>query len=542
MVQCPSCGGGLRFDIATQRMQCDYCGSQYDPAQIGDSVRDDAKSAKTYEGYIYICPSCGGELMTTDKNDAVGFCPYCGGASMIFDKTHKEWIPESVIPFKITKEQCKEAYIREVRKHIFVSKKYRDPQLIDSFRGIYMPYWTYVAEQKGGYVLEAKSHEKRVSFNTYETDIFEVTGQMDLTVEGYTHDASAAFDDSLSESIAPFDEQARTPFAPGYLSGFYAEIADVKQNEFRHLAREELKQYSINALNNDPNITQELRRRKLRLDPSETNVPINIKSHKRVLRPVWFMSYRNNDKITYAVVNGQTGKVSADLPLSPARILIAALLFAGIIFGILMVGMSNLPSIKGAPTLGIGIGLMLMGLFYTRKSLCCSMESYLLYPDLKPARFLQPSEIIPFLCMVAGMTMIAIDGSYSGAHRAFGMMLALISFFILTVKYINLHNLFKKTKDRIKKSPDMFRMGTAAEAMKLIHDERWLRIVCYVSVLIAVMLAVSDRAPNWAMYAFGFVLMFELFGIVLYTIRFQRDVAKRMPPQFNKKGALYDEQ
>ena len=31
MVQCPNCGGILKFDIASQQMKCDSCSSQFDP-------------------------------------------------------------------------------------------------------------------------------------------------------------------------------------------------------------------------------------------------------------------------------------------------------------------------------------------------------------------------------------------------------------------------------------------------------------------------------------------------------------------------------
>ena len=31
MIPCPGCGAGLRFDIASQAMRCDYCDSTYDP-------------------------------------------------------------------------------------------------------------------------------------------------------------------------------------------------------------------------------------------------------------------------------------------------------------------------------------------------------------------------------------------------------------------------------------------------------------------------------------------------------------------------------
>ena len=72
MIYCPSCGHGLRFDIQTQQMLCDACDSRFDPATTG-VMNKNAEEHRTYDSYVFTCPSCGGELLTTDQNDAVGF-------------------------------------------------------------------------------------------------------------------------------------------------------------------------------------------------------------------------------------------------------------------------------------------------------------------------------------------------------------------------------------------------------------------------------------------------------------------------------------
>ncbi len=152
MIYCSGCGGALRFDIPSQQMVCEMCGSQCDPAATA-VMNKDAEGHQVFETYSYTCPSCGGELLTTDKTDAIGFCPFCGGASMLFDRIHQQWEPAYVIPFQITKEKCKEEYVRFAKKSIFSSGRYRDPQLIDGFRGIYMPYYHYQAIQRGSFTL-----------------------------------------------------------------------------------------------------------------------------------------------------------------------------------------------------------------------------------------------------------------------------------------------------------------------------------------------------------------------------------------------------
>ncbi len=48
--------------------------------------------------------------------------------------------------------------------------------------------------------------------------------------------------------------------------------------------------------------------------------------------PVWFMSYRKGDRIAYATVNGQTGKVTADIPVDIKKYTIGSVLLAIPIF------------------------------------------------------------------------------------------------------------------------------------------------------------------------------------------------------------------
>jgi ABC-type transport system involved in cytochrome bd biosynthesis fused ATPase/permease subunit len=61
--------------------------------------------------------------------------------------------------------------------------------------------------------------------------------------------------------------------------------------------------------------------------------------------PVWFLSYRNKDRVTYATVNGQTGKAVADLPIDIKKYLIGTAIMAAIIFMILNVALVLRPSV-----------------------------------------------------------------------------------------------------------------------------------------------------------------------------------------------------
>lgn len=407
MIYCPSCGHGLRFDIKTQQMLCDACDSRFDPATTGVMNRN-AEEHRTFDSYVFTCPSCGGELLTTDRNDAVGFCPFCGGASMLYQRMERRWEPEYIIPFQITKEQCKELYLKEAKRSIFTSGKYRDPQLIEGFRGIYMPYWSYQAVQKGAYILDG---EKKGAF-TKKT--YRITGNVDLELDGFGHDASRSFADRISEDLAPFDPNGHKPFAPGYLSGFYADIGDVNAHDYDQLARREIIEDTARLMAKDDSFAHaDGGMQKIKIDTKKATIPTTLTAAHRTLYPVWFMSYRNQDKITYAAVNGQTGKVSADLPVSPWKILLTVLLVGVLLAAALFV----LPSVKAVGALGVSLGLLLTGTLILRHSFHIAVtKENGLFDTEEAARFRKGEKwrmITMIVTLVIGAGVIYLDPAYN---------------------------------------------------------------------------------------------------------------------------------
>ena len=61
MYQCPGCCGRLVFDIPSQQLMCDHCGTKYDPYAI--SKEQDAEESQEYDVTVFKCPNCGGEIL-----------------------------------------------------------------------------------------------------------------------------------------------------------------------------------------------------------------------------------------------------------------------------------------------------------------------------------------------------------------------------------------------------------------------------------------------------------------------------------------------
>lgn len=339
MYQCTNCGGQLFFDIPSQNLKCMQCSSLFDPYEI--TKEKDAEEEQFYDVTVFKCPQCGGEIISSD-NRASDFCSFCGASTVLTSNMRKEKRPQYIIPFSKTKEDCKKAYSKYMKHAWFAPHELKDPKHIDGFRGIYMPYWAYHITETGP-VSFSGSHSYRRG-NYIHTDYYALTGEINSSYKGISYDASSSFDDSISESLAPYEVKNMNRFTPSYLSGFYADTADVAPAIYEHKAKEIASSETLKYVKSSAVISH----KHFTFDESDTSVMRKLNPQcKRVdgaMFPVWFLSYRNKDRVAYATVNGQTGKVVADMPVSISRYLLSSIILAIPVFLILNAMLNLLPT------------------------------------------------------------------------------------------------------------------------------------------------------------------------------------------------------
>ena len=325
MIQCPNCGGNLKFSPSAQNMSCEHCNSQFDPYQF-DTKTQDAQEREVYDVTVFTCPQCGGEILSTD-HAAAGFCSYCGASTILYSRISKEKRPRYIVPFRRTKEDCKKAYKNRMKRAIFAPDILKDETCIDSFRGIYMPYWSYELVQEGMFNLPGETQTRRGDYII--TRHFSLTGEIDSWYDGVYYDASSSFEDRISEHLAPFNIGERKDFCPAFLSGFYADIPDVSEKVYENDAKANVWEENLRMIYQTPQFAS----CGMKTAGAGVRIP-EVKVHmvEEMMFPVWFMSYRKKDRVIYATVNGQTGKVVADLPIDPIKYMIGSLILTVPIF------------------------------------------------------------------------------------------------------------------------------------------------------------------------------------------------------------------
>ena len=316
MYDCPNCGGNLRFDISLQKLHCDYCGTDLDPYSY--EKKKDAVESQVFETTVYTCPQCGGEIMTT----TTGFCTYCGASTILDSRIRNEKRPARIIPFQKTKEDCKKSFAAMMRRSLYAPKELKSPEYLENFRGIYIPYWMYdfkINQIKGMRGSTSARHGDYIVTKHYSLNC-----DMDTSYNGVSFDASSSLDDSLSESIAPFDANGAKDFTPSFLCGFYADTADVPANTYKGDA------LSLIAEDVVDRAKSQIFPGRGAVTPSDPERVLRYSSSKPAcaMFPVWFLTYRHKDRVAYAVMNGQTGKISSDLPIVEGKYLAGSLIFA----------------------------------------------------------------------------------------------------------------------------------------------------------------------------------------------------------------------
>ena len=311
-VICRSCAGRLVFNPASQALECVQCGSSYRPEDIEDESAE--LHSKYYDTRVYICPQCGAEVITSDSEVST-FCVYCGNPAVVFDRIAHEYKPDGIVPFKITREEAVDKIRSRFYRNPVISKEVKAKCVPENLRGIYVPYWVLNADFQEADYLKGEVKQGKSSRTFYYTRAGEIS------VRNLPVDGSAMLSDDVSSRLEPFYlEDART-FDEDYLNGFYSNTSDITYKQLRAAASERChRMYAEEVVKsvkaNQVKILDSIYWADIKDDPVY------------MMLPVWFYTFRHEDKPYTILVNGQTGRVVGTMPWKMGKIKVfAAALF-----------------------------------------------------------------------------------------------------------------------------------------------------------------------------------------------------------------------
>lgn len=338
-IKCPNCGASVQFNAGSQKLHCEYCLSDFTEEELkaGNNTPNEEENKATQKMQddfnshtnLYTCDSCGAEIIS-DENTAASFCHYCHNPVALKGRLNGEYRPELIIPFKFTREKAEEAFQDWCRRKWFLPSDFKSARQLEKMTGLYVPYWLADCRVNATLNAEGKIITSHTSGNyrVTNTRIYNVDRAAYMDYRGIPADGSKKLDDRLMDAVEPFNYNEFVPFSMPYLSGFYADKYDVSKAEALPRIKQRIESGAQQVLMDDigGGYTSLSARNKY------TNL-INTDWHYAML-PVWFMTYKHNNKDYFFAMNAQTGKVAGIPPVSGSKVaVLAAALF--IVFGVL---------------------------------------------------------------------------------------------------------------------------------------------------------------------------------------------------------------
>lgn len=370
--QCPACTGPLHFGAGSGKLECEYCGSSYEVAEVeafyarksaaasvltcpackaelncdtgekeatchGCGAEFEVEALRAYAARkeekkpdnmtwdtqaggqwqqgetdglrVYSCKTCGGEIVADETTGATA-CPYCGNPVVLTGHFAGSLKPDLVIPFQVDKKAAVEALNNHYKGKKLLPKVFKDQNHIEEVKGLYVPVWLFDADADAQVEYEATKVRtwSDSDYDYTETRHYAVIRGGTLGFADVPVDGSTKMDDTLMESIEPFDISGAVPFQAAYLPGYLADKYDVDADASIGRANERIKQSTEDAFRSTvvgyTSVTT-----------VDSNVRLENGRARYALFPVWILNTQwKGQKFTFAI-NGQTGKIAGDLPM-----------------------------------------------------------------------------------------------------------------------------------------------------------------------------------------------------------------------------------
>ncbi len=322
--KCPNCDGELIFDPASGQYKCEYCDSTFTQQQLDEikpetSTEQKAGAASGYaedsEAVVYSCPSCGAEIVT-DATTAATFCYYCHNPVILGGRLDGAFLPDKIIPFKISKEDAVKKFLDYVGKKKFVPKAFFSKQQIDTITGVYFPYWNYKAAIESDMEGDATKVRSWTTGDTRytETKYYHVGRQGVVSLENISENALQKANAELAAGVMPYNFNEMRDFNLSYLSGFMAEKRDIDKETVEDKMQNMAKLYTDKVMRSTINGYNSVSIR-------DTRIRFREEGWDYCLLPVWTITYRGRDgKIYFYSMNGQTGEVCGELPVDRKKL------------------------------------------------------------------------------------------------------------------------------------------------------------------------------------------------------------------------------
>jgi DNA-directed RNA polymerase subunit RPC12/RpoP len=352
---CKNCGARLEYAPGTPSLKCPYCGTENQIAVeakpiVEHKIEELQMVAKTQatgfgtQTRSFKCKNCSA-TSTVPGNVQATRCPFCGSNVVFEQQANPNMVrPESVLPFQINADGATNKFRAWLKSRWLAPGALKKMAQLAKIDGVYEPFFTYDAQADSDWAGEAGHYYyvsvprtvnqggRNVTINQQERRIRweHRSGHHAQFYDDVLILASTGIPERIVTKAYPFHLSAIVPYSPQFLAGFLAEEYSVDPKAGWEKAKGQVtsneQRECSKALDGD---TQR---------GLHVNTRLSRITWKHMLLPLYVAAYMYGAKTYRFVVNGQTGEVQGEAPISWIKVGIIAAAVAGIVVVALKLG------------------------------------------------------------------------------------------------------------------------------------------------------------------------------------------------------------
>lgn len=322
--KCPRCRGMMEFDPKEGKLRCLSC--DYLEAVLS---RSEEEIVAEEQDFIYAeregnrdwgvekktvrCEHCGIEMIY-DAADALEECLYCGSDRVTEAPAENVLTPGGVCVFEVDAKQAAERFEHWIGKRWFCRKELKMSVQPKRLKGIYIPCWTFDTHTDTTYDANYGINYPRKGVTV--TEWGGCCGTYHEFIDDQIVDGSTYHEQALSNLCQDFRTEDNKSYRQEYLAGFAVERYSVELKDAWEKAKTSisarLRRHVVNK------IRAEYKADEVK-DLNMSTVYTRIQ-YKLLLLPVWVICFTVKGKLYRFTVNGQTGRISGKIPISPGKV------------------------------------------------------------------------------------------------------------------------------------------------------------------------------------------------------------------------------
>lgn len=288
----------------------------------------------------FTCENCGATTSFSALGKSI-VCPFCGSQFVIArpdDPNAPQ--PEALLPFNVPDARVREIYQTWLGSGFFRPRDLTQLARHHEMRAVYLPTWEcsgraysewtatagYDRRREEQYQAEENGQQVTKTRTVTETDWHPAEGRHEETYPRELVSASKGLPQDWLPKLGEFEFGQLQSYNPQFLAGREAEECALDRTAALEIARQQIEEHEERAC---AALVPGDRHRDLR-----ANTQVYDLTGRLLYLPIWLASFQYQDRIYRCVVNGQTGTIGGEAPVSKAKV---TLVVVGVIAAVLLI-------------------------------------------------------------------------------------------------------------------------------------------------------------------------------------------------------------